>query len=143
MARKPMPGTRAPMPSQSSRARRAVSSSSPPARPLTQIWPKLREGSSARLGLALDVYDLVAAFHCVPGVHGSATPAPTTITFMTSTVAGVGGPDGSGGRRDGERTDKLGPDPLPFRDHTGRAARAPGTQPRCPRCVVKLNRSPR
>ena len=32
---------------------------------------EVAERGPARLALALDLYDLVAAFHCVPGVHGS------------------------------------------------------------------------
>ncbi len=166
-ARKPSAGTRAPISSHSSRARSAVSSSSPPARPLTQIWPKLRsEAPRASLSRSICTTSwprLTACQACMVPT----TPAPTTMTLTAATLLGIGEPETSGRRRERELGVTFGLDPLPFRDfgsEPGRAfsgrrtvrRRRPAVRgaryavrgPRSGRCqpcrrVVKEKRSPR
>ena len=70
-----MPGISAPSFSHSSRERSAAASS-PRARPDTQTRPKLRTVAPARLGLALELDDLVAAADRLQGVRGAEDAAP-------------------------------------------------------------------
>jgi Binding-protein-dependent transport system inner membrane component len=78
--RKPVPGTSAAIPAQRARARQARSSSGPPARPLTQIRPKLRTlaprepGSRSRWVTAWPCRRASSA--CIK----PSTPPPTTTT---------------------------------------------------------------